>query len=185
MRILFLGGPGTGKSTAGKRLAETLGWPWVSSGALLRESKEQWVIEKLKTAELFDDAMVAELVLPRIESVNNVVLDGFPRTLKQAKLMIDRGIKVDLAIELTIPLEEALARLSARGREQDVPEIIEERYQMYEQTKTEILAFLAGYGVRVETIDGVGTMDEVYARVQEKVLAVLKAELSKISVQGN
>ncbi|MBQ3310251.1 nucleoside monophosphate kinase [Candidatus Saccharibacteria bacterium] len=178
MRILFLGGPGTGKSTAGKRLAETLGWPWVSSGELLRESKEPWVIEKLKTAELFDDGMVAELVLPRVESVPNAIIDGFPRTLKQAKIMVDRGVRIDLILEMEIPLEEAVVRLEARGREQDTPEIIAERYQMYSQTKGEILAFLAGYGIKVEPIDGMGTMDEVFARVQERVLAALKAAVS-------
>ena len=178
MRILFLGGPGSGKSTVGRRLAETLGWPWISSGELLRESKEPWVVEKLKTAELFDDGMMAELVLPRVESAQNVILDGYPRTLKQAKIMVDRGVKIDLIIELTVPLEEAIARLSERGREQDTPEIVEERCAMYEQTKDEIMAFMAGYGVKVETIDGVGTMDVVFARVQEKVLAALKAELA-------
>lgn len=178
MKILFLGGPGTGKSTAGKRLAETLNWPWISSGEILRESKEQWVIEKLKTAELFDDGMIAELVLPRVESARNVIIDGFPRTLQQAKIMVDRGVKIDLILEMVIPLEEAQARLAARGREQDIPEVVEERFAMYEQTKTEILAFLAGHGVKVETIDGVGTMDEVFQRVQEKVLAALKAELA-------
>lgn len=177
MKILFLGAPGTGKSTAGKRLAATLQWPWISSGELLRESKEPWVIEKLKTAELFDDGMIAELVLPRIKNTQNVILDGFPRTLKQAKIMIDQDVRIDLILEMQIPLEEALERLEARGREQDIPEIIEERYRMYEQTKTEILAFLAGYGVKVEIVDGVGTMDEVFARVQEKVLAALKAKL--------
>ena len=58
MRILLLGAPGTGKSTVGKRLAVDMGWFWLSSGELLRESQEQWVIDKLKTAELFDDDMI-------------------------------------------------------------------------------------------------------------------------------
>ena len=67
MRIIFIGGPGTGKSTVGKRLAGDLGWPWISSGEILRESKEPWVIERLKTAQLFDDEMVTQLVLSRLD----------------------------------------------------------------------------------------------------------------------
>ena len=80
MRIIFLGGPGSGKSTVGSRLAEGLNWPWVSSGEILRQSKEPWVIEKLKTAQLFDDEMIASLVLSRLHQTSNAILDGFPRT---------------------------------------------------------------------------------------------------------
>lgn len=166
MRILFLGAPGTGKSTVGQRLAAESGWPWISSGQILRESTEPWVQEKLKTAELFDDEMMAGLVVPRIEACENVIIDGFPRTLKQAEILVERGVKLDLIVELVVPLEEVLARTAARGREQDSEEIVKERWAMYEQNKTELLAYLVGNGVKVVTVDGVGTMDEVYLRVK-------------------
>ncbi len=165
MRILLLGGPGTGKSTVGQTLAANMGWPWVSSGAILRESTEPWVIERLKTAQLFDDEMVSDLVFSRLEGVKDAIIDGYPRTLRQAEIVVERGMKVDMMVELVIPIEEALARLSLRGRDQDSPEVIEERWAEYEATKTEIMAFLAGNGVKVLTIDGVGTPEEVYNRV--------------------
>lgn len=164
MKILFLGGPGTGKSTVGQRLARDLKWPWISSGAILRESNEEWVIEKLKTAQLFDDEMVAGLVFSRLAGVENAIIDGFPRTLKQAELMLEQGQKPDMMVEMVVPLEEIEARLGLRGRDQDEPEVVEERYNAYEATKGEIMAYLAGNGVKVVSVDGVGTMDEVYVR---------------------
>ena len=126
MKLLFLGGPGTGKSTVGNRLAKDLKWPWISSGAILRESKEQWVIDRLKTAQLFDDEMISELVF--------------------------------------VPFDEVMRRLAARGRSQDVPEIIEERQADYERSRNEIVAYLVGNGVKLLTVDGMGGVDEVYKR---------------------
>lgn len=165
MRLIFLGGPGSGKSTVGTRLSEDLKWPWISSGEILRQSKDPWVIERLKTASLFDDEMVAGLVLSRLVGEKNAILDGFPRTLKQAEIMYERGEKVDLIVEMNVPLEEVQKRLFLRGRDQDTQEIIEDRFSMYEQSKTEIVAFLVGNGAKLINIDGVGTQDEVYRRV--------------------
>lgn len=174
MRIVFIGGPGSGKSTVGQRLAGDLKWPWISSGEILRESKEPWVVEKLKTAQLFDDEMVAGLVLSRLSTEPNAILDGFPRTFKQADIMYARGEKVDIIIEMQVPIEEVQQRLVLRGRDQDAKAIVEERYQMYEESKDEILAFLIGNGTKLITIDGVGTQDEVYQRVAKGIQEVLK-----------
>ena len=167
MKILLLGGPGSGKSTVGQRLAQDMGWPWVSSGAILRESTEPWVIERLKTAQLFDDEMVSDLVFGRLEGVENAIIDGYPRTLRQAEIIVEKGLEIDIAVEVVVPIEESLARLSLRGREQDDSAIVEERWNDYDKTKTEILAYLAGNGVKVLTADGVGAPDEVYNRVVE------------------
>ena len=169
MRIIFLGGPGSGKSTVGSRLAEDLGWPWISSGEILRESKEPWVVEKLKTAQLFDDEMVAGLVLSRLTNVPNAILDGFPRTFKQVDIMYSRGEKIDIIVEMQVPIEEIQKRLVLRGRDQDTKEVIEERHAMYEQSKDEILAYLIGNGAKLITIDGVGSQDEVYQRVAKGI----------------
>lgn len=174
MKILFLGGPGTGKSTVGQRLAKDLGWPWISSGAILRESKEPWVLEKLKTAQLFDDQMITELIFARLEGVENAIIDGFPRTLGQAEAVAKRGMKIDLMVEMVVPLEEINRRLAERGREQDSPEIIAERWTEYERGRTEIMAFLVGNGVKALAVDGVGTMDEVYKRTLLEIRRVMK-----------
>lgn len=164
MRILFIGGPGTGKSTVGSRLAKDLGWSWISSGAILRESKEQWVIDRLKTAQLFDDVMISDLVFSRLDGIQNAIIDGYPRTLKQAEMIIERGLNIDYIVELLVPFEEVMKRLSMRGRSQDTPEIIEERQMDYEHSRNEIVAYLVGNGVKLLTVDGMGEVDEVYKR---------------------
>ncbi|MBP5675171.1 nucleoside monophosphate kinase [Candidatus Saccharibacteria bacterium] len=173
MRIVFIGGPGSGKSTVGSRLAEDLKWPWISSGEILRQSSEPWVVERLKTAQLFDDEMVAGLVFSRLTDVPNAILDGFPRTFHQAEIMINRGEKVDIIVEMQVPMEEIQKRLLLRGRDQDAKEIVEERYAIYEHDKDEIIAYLVGNGAKILKIDGVGTEDEVYQRVAKGIQEII------------
>lgn len=179
MKILLLGGPGTGKSTVGQRLAAELGWPWISSGAILRESKEPWVIEKLKTSQLFDDKMISDLVFKRLEGVRDAIIDGYPRTVRQAEMTVERGLKIELMVELTIPMEEVFARLSLRGRDQDSPEVIRERWAEYDEMKEGIMKFLEERGTRSLTIDGVGTQEEVYERVVKAIKEASSEEIFK------
>lgn len=174
MKIVFIGGPGSGKSTVGTRLAQDLKWPWISSGEILRQSKEPWVVEKLKTAQLFDDEMISGLVLSRLHNEPNAIIDGFPRTFKQAEIMLSRGEKVDIIVEMRVPIEEIQKRLYLRGRDQDTREIVEERYAMYEHDKDEIMSYLVGNGAKVVIVDGVGTQDEVYARAVKGIQEIIK-----------
>lgn len=131
------------------------------------------MIEKLKTAQLFDDEMIAGLVLSRLSNVPNAILDGFPRTFKQAEIMYSRGEKLDIIVEMKVPIEEIKKRLLLRGRDQDTNDVIEERYAMYEHSKDEILAYLIGNGAKMVIIDGVGTQDEVYQRVAQGIKGVI------------
>lgn len=166
MNIMILGAPGTGKSTIGQAIARDYGFTWVSTGEILRQSQEEWVIDKLKTGQLFDDDMVMSLAIPRVQAAENAIFDGFPRTMRQAEILIENHIKVDLILEIDVPIEEIQARLALRGREQDTPEIVEERVYYYHETKSAILAYLVGHGSKFVTIDGLGSPDEVYARVR-------------------
>ena len=173
MNVIFLGGPGSGKSTLGKRLAEELGWEWISGGAILRESKEPWVQEKLATAQLFDDQMVSNLIFSRLETAENAIIDGYPRTPNQVDILLSRGIKIDYIIEVDVPKAEVEKRIALRGREQDSPEIFEERWKIYQDNRDKIIAPLLGSGVGFSVLDGVGMPEEVY----ERALSMMKNEV--------
>lgn len=174
MNILFLGAPGSGKSTISETLAKEMGWEWISTGEILRQSTEEWVVERLKTGQLFDDDMVMGLAVPRVEVAENAIFDGFPRTVRQAAILAEKKMLPDLIVEVEVPIEEIQERLALRGREQDRPEIVEERYVMYQDSKNEILAFLVGHGVPVVVIDGVGTPEEVYRRARAEVQKIVR-----------
>ena len=171
-RVLLLGAPGSGKSTQGQMLAKELGWKWVSTGELLRSSKEPWVIEKLKTAELFPDEMIFELLVGALAGVDEVILDGAVRTKEQALYALSPEIELDTVVEISVPREELLKRVLQRGRDQDTEEIATQRLEDYDKMKEEILEVLRQGGVKVFEVDGVGTPEEVQARLRE----VLKEE---------
>lgn len=176
-RIVLLGAPGSGKSTQGQKLAEFLGCPWVSTGELFRKSAENWVQEQLKTEKLFDDEMAFELLSRELQrltekraqasdpAVSDAVIDGFPRTRKQAEMAKNLGISE--VIEISVPEEEIYARLLARGREQDEKEVVAKRIADYQSARAEILEVLRAADVKITEVDGVGTEDEVFNKVKE------------------
>ncbi len=171
-RVLFLGAPGSGKSTQGQMLAEKLGWKWISTGELLRSSDEAWVKEKLKTAELFPDEMIFELLTEALAGVDGAILDGAVRTKAQALYVLSPEIGLDTVVEISVPREELLKRVLQRGRDQDTEEIARQRLEDYDKMKGEILEVLRQGGVKILEVDGVGTPEEVQARLRE----VLKEE---------
>lgn len=169
MKVLFLGAPGSGKSTQGKSFAEKMGWVWLSTGEMLRQSKEKWIQEKLATGELFDDEFITEMALTEIKKHENVILDGFPRTLIQAKKLVEAGVEVEKIIEIDVPAEEILQRMLLRGRDEDNEEVIGKRISIYEATRDEIVKYLTENGSQFVKIDGVGTPEEVAERVYRGV----------------
>ena len=164
-RILLMGCPGSGKSTQGQKLAEFLGYPWISTGEILRSSKEQWIVEKLKTAELFDDDFVGNILENALSEVEDAIIDGFPRTEKQAQKLL--GLGVTEIVEISLPENEALKRLSSRGREQDDAIVARERITEYNKMRAEVLNVLQNAGIKYTQIDGSGSIDEVFERIKE------------------
>ena len=127
MVIIMLGAPGTGKGTIASILTEKLGIPQVSTGDIFRKHiKEQTELGKLAESyiskgELVPDDVTVGLVENRLKEKdvkNGIILDGFPRTVKQAeeldKLLDKEGKKVDLVINLTTPEEEIIERIVNR-----------------------------------------------------------------------
>src|SRR5437762_120981 len=119
----MLGAPASGKGTQGKRLAEKLGEAHVSTGSLLRRSIDEGdphgVSRWLDAGDLVPDEITEQLVFPELGE--GFVLDGYPRSLQQAKrldeYLDEAGLPLDLAVELVVPDETLVARLSLRADE--------------------------------------------------------------------
>jgi adenylate kinase len=125
LRIVLLGPPASGKGTQGKRLAESLGLGYLSTGAVLREQVENQT-ELGKTAApilarghyLPDDLMCRILADWLAKQSGGWVLDGFPRSLPQAVFLDEwlsqRGLAIDCALSLEVPFDVLLERISQR-----------------------------------------------------------------------
>jgi adenylate kinase len=109
-----------------------------------------------------------------IDAGKQVILDGYPRDKWQAEWLVKNGDVKNLtgAIVLTVDKDELWNRLTERGRDDDVSrEVVEKRWDVYEQNIEDILPLLDGSGVDVEEIDGVGEVEEVTARIEEALEA--------------
>lgn len=182
--IIIFGMAGSGKSTQGDRLAEKFGMRWLSVGQVLRETGK--FDEILKNGKLVDDEVVIELMNKQIAKCEmegfNVILDGYPRDDVQARYVADNmADKIEGAIILNVPEEELWKRIQLRGREDDTREVLKRRFEVFEQNIYTILELLKNKGVKVENVDGTGTMDEVEARLTE----VVKKLIPSVSEQAN
>lgn len=170
--IAFFGPAGSGKSLQGQRLAEKYGWKWLSVGQLLRDQGDAKINEKLKTGELFDDEFVTKLMHDAMVDMDalgaEVILDGYPRNELQAKWMIENGDMgmMRAAIVFEVSKDELWARIAGRGRNDDTQKAVERRWGIYEQNIYSILPLFEDNNVKVTTLDGMGTVDEVTARIE-------------------
>ena len=164
-RIVLLGAPGSGKSTQGQKLAEFLGCPWISTGELFRKSEDSEIRERIRTEKLIDDETTFEILSDALVGVSDAIIDGFPRTRKQAEMALSLGISE--VIEIDIPDDEVFNRLSVRGRDQDTPEVIGKRLADYRNMRQEVDEALTDGGIEIKKVDGLGTVDEVFNRVKE------------------
>jgi adenylate kinase len=131
MKIIIVGAPGSGKGTQSKNIAEHYSIPHISTGDMLRDAKEDgtergnYIKNLIDNGHFVSDDLIIQLVKERIsqkDCVNGYILDGFPRTVIQAKAMQLEGIVVEHIIEIDVPysclVERIVGRLShpASGR---------------------------------------------------------------------
>ena len=176
--IVFFGPAGAGKSVQGQMLAARNGWRWISAGQLLRDTRDIELIKQMQIGKLVDPKKVSELMSEAIKrslNINNVILDGYPREISQAKWLIENrshhGRDIKLVVVLEVPKSELLKRLEVRGRADDTPEAIDERLKIYRTEMYPILSYLTEQNVNIVHIDGVGTVGQVHDRIMEELQA--------------
>lgn len=174
MRMLLIGAPGAGKGTQAELIAERFGITHISSGDLLRKHvTENTTIGRaakryLAKGDLVPDSIVMDMLRkPTVAAseAGGYVLDGFPRTVDQAKAAYETarglGVAVEVAVFLEVPAAELTRRLLARGRGQDdTPEVIEHRLAVFEAKTRPMLDY---YAQREEliTVNGARPVPEV------------------------
>ena len=127
MNIIMMGAQGTGKGTVAGIISEQTGWPQISTGDIFRknvEEKTELGVEANKymsKGELVPDEITVPMVANRLnedDAKNGFILDGFPRTIEQAKkldeILDKKNKKIDMVINLTTPREETIERILTR-----------------------------------------------------------------------
>jgi len=176
--IIFMGVAGSGKSLQGKLLADELGLPWLSTGEFLRMLISGERRKQMLEGQLLDDHEIIGLVrkiLAIIDSHEEFVLDGFPRTPAQADWLLNQvkhgQLKISVVLNLKATKEVVMDRLKQRGRQDDNVKAINERFSEYEQTILPILNQFKQSGIQVIDIDGEQPLSKVHDEIAKAVTA--------------
>jgi adenylate kinase len=180
-RLLIVGPQGSGKGTQGVRIADAFGIPAISTGDMFRAAVSSGtqlgtqVREIIQAGDLVPDELTSAVVRDRLsqaDAADGFLLDGYPRNLGQVghldAFLRGRGEQLDAVIELVVPREESIERLTRRAQEQgrtdDTEQVIANRLAIYERETAPILDVYRERDIVLE-IDGVGTLDEITDRV--------------------
>ena len=191
MKMVLLGLIGAGKGTQAKLVAERRGLLHVSTGDMLREAVAQGTAlgtqanDFMSRGELVPDELVIGMLLERIskpDAAAGFILDGFPRTVGQAEALQTaleaQSQGIDIVPFIRVPEEMLLERIARRaeieGRVDDAPEVAQRRLREQAEGIEGVASF---YGDRSALcdVDGVGSVDEVYERLDTELQRVAAA----------
>lgn len=187
---LLFGPPAAGKGTQAKGLSLALGVPHVSTGDMFRahlsgKTEIGQRVEALYAAgKLAPDSITNQMVSERLKEADargGVLFDGFPRNVPQAAwldgYLAALGTQLAGVVVLEVPEDELKVRLAGRAEKQNRPddadpEVIQHRIDTYREQSEPCLVYYGEQGlVPVHTVDGVGSIDEVAARIRDEVTA--------------
>jgi len=170
--ILLMGAAGSGKSMQGHQLADEYGHAYISTGEVFRVLFTGRRRHEMLTGKLFSDGeviRVVDRVLDLIDTKEQFILDGFPRTKPQVDwllMQVEAGrIELPVVVNLDISLEKIRERLEKRARLDDTDEAITQRHNDYEAVTRPLLDYMREKGVKVIGVDADGTPSEVHDRI--------------------
>jgi len=190
INVLMFGPPGSGKGTQSVTLAEKYNLLHLSTGDMLRAEISagtelgQKMEAIMASGELVPDEVVIEMIAHRIDTTTGkrgFIFDGFPRTVAQAEelqtMLRERDMKIDLMLVLEVNDAELMSRMKKRalvsGRADDADEsIINNRIAVYRSKTEPVLEFGNKAGV-ARIIDGVGSIDDIFARLCTQIETVI------------
>jgi adenylate kinase len=189
MRLILLGPPGAGKGTQAQRLVEKHGILQLSTGDMLRAAVAagtpvgQRAKAIMDRGDLVPDDVMIEIIAERIDrpdTAKGFILDGFPRTVDQAKaldrLLEERGLSLDRIIEIVVDHNILRDRILGRAREtggsraDDTEATVSKRLAVYREQTAPVADYYQSHGV-LKQVDGMGTVAEVAARIDENLRA--------------
>jgi adenylate kinase len=181
MKLIIMGPPGAGKGTQAKLIAARLEIPAISTGDIFRKNVSEQTELGLEAKRYMDagdyvpDEVTNQMVRDRVaeaDAADGFLLDGFPRTVSQVaeldSMLAARGHSLDAVLLLTVDKDEVVARLAKRaadeGRADDTEDVFRHRQEVYAEQTAPLIEVYEERGLLVR-IDGMGSVDEVSARV--------------------
>ena len=176
MRIIMLGGPGSGKSTYTEYLIKHFNITHIYPGGMLRKEVEkgseigQQVKSIIDRGEFVPNQIVLDLITKKVEqSPQGYVLDGWPRYMQQVEDMEKAEIGYDYAVFLDVSREEVMSRLLARGRAEDTEESIGNRIELYKKETGPVIEYMRNRPGFLEIKAEGGTPEETANEIIRKI----------------